>query len=182
MKSLIIVGIAALVAGVAGGTGFRLATAPPLPAAVQAAEPAQTDPDPEDQSVDPAAADPAVDHGEDTAPFSHEESEPPDPPAVTGRHRVEAAARQAQGEDEPESTSPARRGATADYRQLARILGNMKAAEAERILEHMNDDQVASILASMGARQAATLLAAIPPARAAAIGRALVARGGAESP
>ena len=182
MKSLLIPGVAALVVGVAGGTGIRMATAPPLQAAVQAAEPEGTDPAAPDAHS--ALEDPATDGGDAALSLVSEGTAHSDPSGTIVAHGTDAAPQRTQGTDDSE-TAPAslpRRSSTGDYKQLSRILGNMKAADAERILEHMTDEQVASILASMGVRPAATLMAAIPPARAAAIGRALAARGSAEAP
>ena len=62
----------------------------------------------------------------------------------------------------------------ADYGRVAKILVNMKPAEAAAILSHLGDAQVEGVLRSVGPRQAATLLAAMPTERAAQLSRRLL--------
>jgi MgtE intracellular N domain len=61
-----------------------------------------------------------------------------------------------------------------DYKRLARILANMKAADQIKLLQHLSDDDVEGLLRQMGARQAADVLGSLPVDRAAALGRRLM--------
>jgi flagellar motility protein MotE (MotC chaperone) len=72
----------------------------------------------------------------------------------------------------PASTSHAE--PPADYTRVAKILVNMKPAEAGAILEHLGDAQVEGVLRAVGPRQAATLLTALPAERAAQISKRLL--------
>jgi len=62
----------------------------------------------------------------------------------------------------------------ADYGRVAKILVNMKPAEAAAILEHLGDPQIEGVLRAVGPRQAATLLAALPTERAAQLSKRLL--------
>lgn len=62
----------------------------------------------------------------------------------------------------------------ADYGRVAKILVNMKPAEAAAILEQLADPQIEGVLRSVGPRQAATLLAALPATRAAQLSKRLL--------
>lgn len=62
----------------------------------------------------------------------------------------------------------------ADYARVAKILVNMKPAEAAAILEQLGDPQIEGVLRAVGPRQAATLLAALPTARAAQLSKRLL--------
>jgi flagellar motility protein MotE (MotC chaperone) len=65
-----------------------------------------------------------------------------------------------------------------DYEVLAKILGNMKAAESSQILLHLSDQQAEGVLRRINPRLAAQILAKIPPDRAGALSqRLLVPRG-----
>jgi flagellar motility protein MotE (MotC chaperone) len=65
---------------------------------------------------------------------------------------------------------------------VARILINMKSAEAAKIMAYLGDDQVEGILRSMGVRQAAMILAQLPVERAAKLSRRLMAPAPAGAP
>jgi hypothetical protein len=202
MKTLIIAGVAAFGLGAAGGTGYRLATAPPklppgqtaaaVPGEHGAEEAAAVDPEPAapitagethattmgaashataatppEQGV-PAAAPPAPapDPAATEAPATASETPTPE---SAGHDAVAEAGGEAPGE-ENEGEGPA------EFKQLAKILANMKPAEAAGILGHLTDEQVASVFGSMNPRAAALVLAEIPPERGAAVGRILAAR------
>jgi hypothetical protein len=62
----------------------------------------------------------------------------------------------------------------ADYGRVAKILVNMKPAEAAAILEQLGDPQIEGVLRAVGPRQAATLLAALPTERAAQLSKRLL--------
>ena len=68
------------------------------------------------------------------------------------------------------------------YSDVAKILVNMKPAEAGSILSRMSDENVEGILAQLGPRQAAVLLAQLPAERAAALSLRLIQRGPREKP
>ena len=68
------------------------------------------------------------------------------------------------------------------YSDVAKILVNMKPAEAGSILARMSDENVEGILAQLGPRQAAVLLAQLPSDRAAALSLRLIQRGPREKP
>ncbi|MGE0351725.1 MAG: hypothetical protein AB7I33_04900 [Gemmatimonadales bacterium] len=61
------------------------------------------------------------------------------------------------------------------YGQVARILVNMKPADAARILGHLSDAQVEGIFRQLGVRQTAQLMGQLPVERAAALSRRLLA-------
>jgi len=77
----------------------------------------------------------------------------------------------------PMLSAPADTQAAAlSYGQVARMLTNLKPAQAAQIMQYLSDDQVEGILCSLAVRQAATLLAQLPSERAAALSRRLMAR------
>lgn len=63
---------------------------------------------------------------------------------------------------------------TAAFKQLARIFGNMKPADAVKVLAFMTDDEVEGVVRQFAPRQAAELLAAFPKERAAVLSRRLL--------
>jgi flagellar motility protein MotE (MotC chaperone) len=63
---------------------------------------------------------------------------------------------------------------TASQRQVARILSQMKPADAARLVELLEDEDAERILRSLGAKPAALLLAHLPPERATALTRRLL--------
>ena len=63
---------------------------------------------------------------------------------------------------------------TPTYRPVARLLMNMKPADAGKVLSYLNDTQVEGILRALGARQAAVLLSQMPAERAAQLSRRLM--------
>jgi len=67
-----------------------------------------------------------------------------------------------------------------EYKQVGRILINMKPADSAKILAHLSDAQLEGIIRTMGVRQAATMLGQLPAERAAAMSRRLLvpAKGG----
>ena len=68
---------------------------------------------------------------------------------------------------------------TSSQRQVARILSQMKPADAARLVELLGDDEVEKILRSLGAKSAALLLAHLEPQRATALTRRLLGTGAA---
>jgi hypothetical protein len=198
MKTLIIAGVTAFGLGAAGGTGYRMATAPPRTPVVfsatvaeegeQGEAPGATEATPVEESSDQVAM-PGIENSV-TSGQAVPETTLPKPPAgaVTAQAerpvtRAPAKETAAEAETNPseaiaESTGGAAEGGNdpAEFKQLAKILANMKAVEAGRILEHLTDEQVASVFASMNPRAAALVLAEIPPERGASVGRILAAR------
>jgi len=62
----------------------------------------------------------------------------------------------------------------AGFKQLARIFGSMKAADAVKVMGLMTDDEVDGVLRSLGPKQAADLMGQFPKERAAALSRRLL--------
>lgn len=62
----------------------------------------------------------------------------------------------------------------AGYRQVARVLSNMKPTDAAAIVAHLSDDQLDGVLRQLGVRQAASLMGALPVERAAAMSRRMI--------
>jgi hypothetical protein len=60
------------------------------------------------------------------------------------------------------------------YKQVARVLSNMKPADAAKILAYLTDDQVEGVLRQLGVRQAASLMSVLPVERAAAMSRRMI--------
>lgn len=201
MKTLIIAGVAAFGLGAAGGTGYRLASAPPKlpPGQMAAAVPGEHGAE-GGAAVDPEQATPitagethaitmeATSHG--TPAAAPEPGAPAGAPPTHASEPAEPAATEtspsapetpAQVTAAPEAAAEAageeaEGGGPAEFKQLAKILANMKPAEAAGILGHLTDEQVASVFGSMNPRAAALVLAEIPPERGAAVGRILAAR------
>ena len=72
-------------------------------------------------------------------------------------------------------------GSAAGYRQVARVLSNMKPTDAGKIVAYLNDDQLEGILGQLGVRQAASLMAQLPTERAAAMSRRIIKHTGTEA-
>jgi len=196
MKRLILCGAAAFVLALSAGTGIRVLLAPPAASSTEqsalegvAAQKGEKPADdrtggPADSTAatrDSAAVTAGVSPAGGTA--TDETSKPDLPAAPDGG----AGARVAAGADSaPSGVAPASPimeppGSTAQpipprdgYRQLAKILVNMKAVEAAKILEQLDDDQAVGLLRGMGARQAAAVLAKLPIDRAALLSKQLV--------
>jgi hypothetical protein len=69
-----------------------------------------------------------------------------------------------------------------ELKLLAKILTNMKPADAAKVLKDLPDEQVQRLIVAMGARSAATVLAQLPPERAAALSRRLLEDPASETP
>lgn len=73
-------------------------------------------------------------------------------------------------------------GDAREFKQLAKILVNMKPADASRLIAGLPDDKVEKLLLAMGPRQAASVLAELPPERAAALGLRMLGADGEDRP
>jgi MgtE-like protein len=62
-----------------------------------------------------------------------------------------------------------------DYKQIAKIFANMKAADAAKVLSYMTDDEVQGVIEKLNVRQAAELMTKLPKDRVAALSRRLAA-------
>lgn len=62
-----------------------------------------------------------------------------------------------------------------DYKLIAKIFANMKAADAAKVLAYMTDDEVQGVFQKLNVRQAAELMGKLPKERAANLSRRLVA-------
>jgi hypothetical protein len=60
------------------------------------------------------------------------------------------------------------------YKQVARVLSAMKAAEAAKVLAFLSDEEVEGILRAVGPRQAADFMTNLPKERAAGLSRRLL--------
>jgi hypothetical protein len=165
LKLILVVAIA-FVAGLSGGTAAVVMRPHAQAAAADsAAVAARAD------SARTAAHAAAADSGHaDAAP--HAAAAPP--------HTATADAPAARDSSAPPPAAAAPVTATAastgggGYRQLARVLSNMKPADAAKIVAFLSDDQVEGLLGQLGVRQAASLLSAMPTERAAALGRRML--------
>jgi hypothetical protein len=192
---IVLFGAIAFVLGIAGGTGVAVVTAPkPVAVADSTAGPPGARPGPDSthavaashtSAITPVPAEPAAAPADapTTAANPHEApgGAPGNPPSAHAAPASEASA----GLAEP---APAVSGSHTrprdvvlppgpeEYKQVARILTNMKATDAARIMGYLPDELVEGIVRSLGPRQAATLLTQLPPARAAALSRKLLYR------
>jgi outer membrane biosynthesis protein TonB len=66
------------------------------------------------------------------------------------------------------------RKTTPEYRQLGKILTNMKAKDAAQIMAYLSDEETLGILRSLGVREVASLLSAMPVERAATLSQQLL--------
>ena len=103
-------------------------------------------------------------------------------------HESVSVSPSAEREAKPSPTGPSSASAgankevgdsTSSQRQVARILSQMKPADAARLVELLGDDEAEKILRSLGAKPAALLLAHIEPQRATALTRRLLGTGAA---
>lgn len=175
-KTMIIVGIACFVLALAGSTAVVVLRSPAKTAAV-ADSTAVSD------STHATAA-----HGGTAAPATPGEAAPAEGavhegatvalegegavPAAEPDRMALAASVPHEGEVVPSTSTP--KEAPADYGRVAKILVNMKPAEAAAILEQLGDPQIEGVLRAVGPRQAATLLAALPTTRAAQLSKRLL--------
>jgi flagellar motility protein MotE (MotC chaperone) len=168
-KKTMIVAVAGLLAGLGGGTGFKIATAPPPAEAVD---------------VEHAAADSTSAHGDETADHASDTAQVDDghaAPASTAEtlaantHASEPATDAHAATAQPTVEAPAKVATVnASAEQLGRLLGVMKPEEAARILEPLSDEQVKKLLFQLSDRKAAAILAKFKGDRAAALARAII--------
>lgn len=74
----------------------------------------------------------------------------------------------------PEPTGPDPELQRQAYRQVARILSNMRDKDVAQVLAHIEDDEVEIILRNVTAREAARILSQLPGERAARLSRRLL--------
>jgi folylpolyglutamate synthase/dihydropteroate synthase len=194
----VILGVAGLLLGLGGGTGVTMMKNKKLQAqvAVVAAEAAgKGEKKPHaaatgdsshvaDSSHAASPADTTTAHAEPDAGIPSAALAPAKP--VEAAHGAEtkapataSAATPAMGKGE---VRPARAPAAkpdsaqraAGFKQLARIFGSMKAADAVKVMALMTDDEVDGVLRSLGPKQAADLMGEFPKERAAALSRRLL--------
>lgn len=179
----VIFGVAALVVGLAGGTGARVFTAPALPAGADSLIAAADSlyrakhahgGDAGHESADAAHA---VGHGggvPDPAPAeaTAEKAAGHGIDAAVAAHAAPTAAAAEAHAQPPEAD----RGPFPErFKQVGNILLNMKPAEAAQVIAYLDNDQVQGLLEAMGPRQAAQILTQLPAERAAALSKRLLA-------
>ena len=81
---------------------------------------------------------------------------------------------QAESTDDDAAAPPATDSVGPSFKQVARIMGNMKASDAAEVLSHLTDAEVEGILRAVGVRKAAELMTQLPESRAAALSRRLL--------
>lgn len=173
---MVIVAAAGLIAGVGGGTGFKIFTAPP---------PAEA------ADLEHATADSTAAHGEEAGGESGDEAhaaatpggtellphaEPRSTADATGD--THAAEQVSSGETTAAAATTTTETADSATSQLGRLLAAMKPEEAARILEPLSDVQVKKLLFALPDRKAAAILAKFKGERAAALARTIVENGG----
>lgn len=167
MIKMLVIGLSSFVVALAASTAVVVMRAPPPPPRPAAASPASA-PRPAAAPA-PAAADSAA-----TPPASAARAaQAPDAAGDVGPQPAQTVSAAPAATPATIVVGPIDR-TTESYRQMARILGNMKPKDAVRIMAFMSDDQVEGILRSLGVRTAATLLAQFPTERAAVLGKRLM--------
>lgn len=172
----ILMAVGAFVLGLGGSTAVVVMRTP-VKTSPAASSPAQHPaPTPASQAAPDSVAPTGPGH---TAPT------PPAPPvtstaAVDPASAASLASRPAPAESTATAVSAAL-GSAAGYRQVARMLSNMKPADAGKIVAYLNDDQLEGILGQLGVRQAASLMAQLPTERAAAMSRRIIKHTGTEA-
>lgn len=163
----ILVAVGAFVLGLGGSTAAVMLRTPVKPSpAVNASTPR-------------GATAPAPHAAPDSAPPANRTPvTPPSPPpptstaatvsTPTGPHAIAAPS------ESTVAAVSAALGSAAGYRQVARVLSNMKPADAGKIVAYLSDDQLEGILGQLGVRQAASLMAQLPTERAAAMSRRII--------
>jgi hypothetical protein len=169
-----LVGLAAFMVGLAGGTGLGVLRAPSPPSGPEVtAAP--------DSTADSASQAAPGREGGDTLPGPT----PPDSARAHADNPTLAPVDSAEGSPGRPSVRPAG-PSPADfhraYEQVARILSGMKPEEAGKVLAHVSDSQVEALVRQMSPRQAARLLSLIPPERAGLLSRRLLERPGPVQP
>ncbi len=177
MMKVILAGVAGLVVGLGGSTGAMVMLHKPAPAKAEA---------PKREAPDSAHADstghPDAGHGAAPADSAHAAADSThEAPAAAAPHAAVApvpAPAVAPVSPAPAPTPAPRQPAVRDvsgYKQLAKIVANMKPADAVAVMSRFTDDEVEGILRQVNVRQAAQLMSAMPKERAAELGRRLLA-------
>ena len=99
---------------------------------------------------------------------------PPAPPSDPALAALDGMQPQEAGIDDEADDSPAPDSSGPSFKQVARIMGNMKASDAAEVLSHLTDAEVEGILRAVGVRKAAELMTQLPESRAAALSRRLL--------
>jgi hypothetical protein len=159
VKKVLVIGIAAFLVSMGLGTGLRLLLAP---AKGEGAHPEESSRDGQRAESGAASAIATKEHHPEPVPglSASRESEPP---SSHLKDELDSSGGELPGgkEDGP-LTSPG----GMEFREVARILRNMKSSEAVLLLTYLTDDQVLGILHSMRVREAAQVLARLPEKRA----------------
>ena len=180
---LVVIGVVALVVGLAGGTAITVMRGPkPSPHTPMPVVNGRAAPDTAAGAVDRfAAADsmhaaparavvtpppPVV-----TAPAAAAPTAPVTGPMTPAMH--EGPVRIA---PIPVASFPPDTAHAAGYQQLGRIFAKMQTDEAVKIMAYLSDEDVSRVLATLNVKQAAAILAALPSERAARLGRRMIER------
>lgn len=178
MKRVIIIALAGLVAGLGGGTGIAVMTAPKgVDGASHAVADSTVEVAANEKGITPDgpghAASSLADSGDAQAGNSLGAEPAPGAADGTPVTAAEVTQRTAAG-DVPTAIAEsivADSAAAVQLRRISRTFANMSPREAAKVLELMEDADVNAILGSLNEKQGAVILAAFPPARAAAISR-----------
>lgn len=184
---LVILGVIALVVGLAGGTGVRVFTAPPLPAGADSLI-ARADSTYKAKHHSAAGSHTAAAHGDaahaTATPADHADHAAAATTPTDTHHDAPTAASAVA--TTPETTSVPGASPIVDgppaipppgperYKQVGNILLSMKPVEAARVIAYLNDRQVHGLLEVMGPRQAAQIMAQLPAERAATLSKRLL--------
>ncbi len=195
MKKLIIFGAGGFVAAFVVSTLICVLTAPPPPPVVRPVvesadapkAPATQTPAGHAESVaqisggaakpeDTAKpADALTNPGETKAPDNTSKAEAPPVGRTDVAERSEETAKPTPPVAQPAlATGAAKATEGKELKLLAKILTNMKPADAAKVLKDLPDEQVQRLIVAMGPRSAATVLSQLPPERAAALSRRLL--------
>ncbi|MGH7741449.1 MAG: hypothetical protein ACRENS_05440 [Candidatus Eiseniibacteriota bacterium] len=164
---IVLVSVAALLIGLGGGVGVAFLRAPSAKAAVPVAADSTSVAARDSASAPAAAADSGLAHA------AHADSAARGGMAPDTSHAV-AADPMGLPVFPPMKNPIPDSLTTPTYRPVARLLMNMKPADAGKVLSYLNDTQVEGILRVLGARQAAVLLSQMPAERAAQLSRRLM--------
>jgi hypothetical protein len=182
MKKILIIGVVGLILGIAGGTLFKVVTAPPVPPVVAAADSVAGHGTNADSSVVRPPSDSAGAEPGDTidvrgaADSAH--AAPGDSTGAQQDTTRSDGATDSTTVDGSLATAPVPPVApvvpdTVSAR-MARIFGSMKPDAAAAVLSKLQDEEVRAVLMHLSDRKAAAILSSFPGERAATLTRTIL--------